>query len=218
MSDTGEDDTGEDNTGEDSGPASSDKLVFLTGAGNNNEAAILRGYLEHHGIYVYVQGEQHRSMLGMVGAYIELRLMVPEDKLAEAQELLELFHAEQDEPVPGAEFRGAYRDEGEDPDDQYDDDVIDKVRLKNTVRRARLFGFVFPGGAHYAARAPVRGMLTTIMAFGSVFLAATQGPAWVAMYLFAVLFDIGSVRGPLFEQELKLARAENKQLAAKTGD
>gem|GEM_PF-5808982 len=86
-----------------------DDLVFLVGAGDLNEAAILRGYLEHHGIYVYVQGEEHRSMLGMLGAYVELRLMVPAASVEDAKEVLELFYSEQ-EDVSGPEFRGTFRD------------------------------------------------------------------------------------------------------------
>jgi hypothetical protein len=72
-------------------PAAAD-LVPLTRCGNNIEASSLRSLLESNGIFCYVQGEQHRSMLGMLGAYIELQLMVRRADLEQARELVESFH------------------------------------------------------------------------------------------------------------------------------
>jgi len=195
-------------------------LVFLASAGSTNEAAILRGYLEHHGIYCFVQGEQHRSMMGMVGAFIELRLMVPEDSIDDAKELLEQFHAAQEESEPGAEFRGTYRDQGSgDEDDQYDEDVINKARLANKVRRARMVGFLWPfGGAHLAAGAYIRALLLAALAIAGIVMGASDTLSWFALWPISVGIDLLSVRGPLFEKELRLAREEQKQLPPKPSD
>ncbi|NOK08946.1 hypothetical protein HNS30_07870 [Corallococcus exercitus] len=40
---------------------------LLTTCGDSSEAALLRGLLEANGIPCIVQGEQHRSMLGVAG-------------------------------------------------------------------------------------------------------------------------------------------------------
>lgn len=197
---------------EDAQRETSSDLVFLTSAGNNNEAAILRGYLEHHGIYAYVQGEQHRSMLGMVGAYIELRVMVPAAELETAQQLLELFHSEQEQSEQGPEFRGTYRDETPADEDRYDEEVIDHARLANEVRRARLIGLVFPfGGGHFAAGAPIRGLFLSALGITGLVLAVTGSAALISLWMLAVVFDLLSVRGPLFEREVRRARGATKR-------
>lgn len=192
------------------------ELVFLVGAANNNEAAILRGYLEHQGIYVYVQGEQHRAMLGMVGAYIELRLMVPAESLDDAKQALELFYSEQ-ENQDGPEFRGAFRDEVVVADeDKYDDEIVDQVRLRQALRRARLAGLAFPiGGAHFAAGAWVRGLVLAALSITSVVLTIAVSPTWILLYVLSVSYDLMSVRGPLFANEVRRARAETAQLPDK---
>jgi hypothetical protein len=52
-------------------------LVHLVSVGSDAEAAILRSYLEEHGIYCYIQGENHRSMLGFLGeaGIVNLRII-----------------------------------------------------------------------------------------------------------------------------------------------
>ncbi|NOJ91847.1 hypothetical protein HMI51_02650 [Corallococcus coralloides] len=50
---------------------------LLTTCGDESEAALVRALLQADNIPCIVQGEQHRSMLGVVGAYIELRVLVP---------------------------------------------------------------------------------------------------------------------------------------------
>ena len=67
--------------------ASEHDLMLLVNVGNNGEASVLRSYLEHHGIHVYIKGENHRSLLGMVGTYIDLGVMVPNFQLEDAQDL-----------------------------------------------------------------------------------------------------------------------------------
>lgn len=61
---------------------------LLTTCGDESEAALVRGLLEANGIPCIVQGEQHRSMLGVAGSFIELRVMVPANELERAHALL----------------------------------------------------------------------------------------------------------------------------------
>lgn len=52
-------------------------LVPLTTCGSAEEASALRALLDAHGIPCVVQGEHHRALLGMLGPYVEVRLLVP---------------------------------------------------------------------------------------------------------------------------------------------
>lgn len=56
----------------------SDDMVVIHTAHDNAEADIIKSILEEEGILVFVQGYNHRSMLGMVGTYIDINIMVPE--------------------------------------------------------------------------------------------------------------------------------------------
>lgn len=68
--------------------ASSD-LVVLKNCGDPAEAATLRSLLDAHGIDCVVQGEQHRSMLGVMGGYIEVNVLVASRDLDRARALLQ---------------------------------------------------------------------------------------------------------------------------------
>ncbi|WP_223635924.1 DUF2007 domain-containing protein [Corallococcus sp. EGB] len=72
---------------------------LLTSCGDQSEAALVRALLEANGIPCVVQGEQHRSMLGVAGTYIDLRVLVPANELARAHELLK--SVPQEEPSGG---------------------------------------------------------------------------------------------------------------------
>lgn len=65
-----------------------DEWLLLTTCENNAEASILRSKLEFEGIDCFVQGEHHRSLLGFLGPYIELRVLVPRADFHRAQEVL----------------------------------------------------------------------------------------------------------------------------------
>lgn len=62
--------------------------VVVRSCRDNAEADLLKSVLADAGIRCVVQGENHRSMLGFLGAYIELRLLVPRDSYEEAKLLL----------------------------------------------------------------------------------------------------------------------------------
>ena len=63
-------------------------LVPLQSCASVEEAAMLRGVLQAHGVPCVVQGEHHRSLLGMLGPYVEVRLLVPAGQLETARRLL----------------------------------------------------------------------------------------------------------------------------------
>src|SRR5688572_10072903 len=75
--------------------AKGDDLVFVATAPDPVMAAAMRGFLEGHGVFCHVQGENHSSILGARGVIlIDLRLLVPERDKEKAIELLEAFVAE----------------------------------------------------------------------------------------------------------------------------
>jgi hypothetical protein len=75
--------------------ATGDDLVFVATAPDPVMAAAMRGFLEGHGVFCHVQGENHSSILGARGVVlIDLRLLVPERDREKALELLEAFTAE----------------------------------------------------------------------------------------------------------------------------
>ncbi|HSP19571.1 MAG TPA: DUF2007 domain-containing protein [Myxococcaceae bacterium] len=63
-------------------------LVPLLSCDSVEEAATYRGVLEAHGVPCVVQGGHHRSLLGMLGSYVEVRLLVPAGREDEALRLL----------------------------------------------------------------------------------------------------------------------------------
>ena len=63
-------------------------LVPLLTCASVEEAATYKGVLDAHGVPCVIQGEHHRSLLGMLGPYVEVRLLVPEGHEAAALRLL----------------------------------------------------------------------------------------------------------------------------------
>jgi hypothetical protein len=72
-------------------------LVPLLTCASVEEAATYKGVLDAHGVPCVIQGEHHRSLLGMLGPYVEVRLLVPEAQQASALQLL------RPTPVPAPE-------------------------------------------------------------------------------------------------------------------
>ena len=58
-------------------PDQHEGLVPVLTCASTEEAATFRGVLEAHGVPCVIQGEHHRSLLGMLGSYVEVRLLVP---------------------------------------------------------------------------------------------------------------------------------------------
>ena len=63
-------------------------LVPLLTCASPEEAATYKGVLDAHGVPCVIQGEHHRALLGMLGPYVEVRLLVPEGHEAAALRLL----------------------------------------------------------------------------------------------------------------------------------
>src|SRR6185369_4102426 len=63
-------------------------LVPLLTCASPEEAATYKGVLDAHGVPCVIQGEHHRALLGMLGPYVEVRLLVPEGREAAALRLL----------------------------------------------------------------------------------------------------------------------------------
>lgn len=63
-------------------------LVPLLSCASVEEAATYKGVLDAHGLPCVIQGEHHRSLLGMLGPYVEVRLLVPAGQEETALRLL----------------------------------------------------------------------------------------------------------------------------------
>lgn len=74
------------------------------------DAEIVASLFESQDIPVLIQGRNHRRMLGFVGGYIELRVLVPKNKESEGIQLLESYHQNRDnldyEPLSDEEQQG----------------------------------------------------------------------------------------------------------------
>ena len=162
-------------------------LVFVAEAGDTAEASVLRSYLEDHGIYVYVQGENHRGLLGQVGAYIALRVMVPAAQAGDARSLIAAFHegVEVEEPP---EFRGAFRDDG--ADDPADDLEAwrGSARRRTAIRAARVFCVMWPaGGGHFVTGAWLGGLALMALTAAGIAGGIARHPA---LFVIAALVPV----------------------------
>ncbi len=63
-------------------------MIKIFRATNQAEADFLKSFLESNGIEVFIQGYHHRSLLGMLGPYVQLDLMVPQENQEEAERLI----------------------------------------------------------------------------------------------------------------------------------
>lgn len=65
-----------------------DTMVVIYTAHDNAEADIIKGALEDEGIRVFIQGYNHRSLLGVVGTYVDINIMVPVQDVEKAMKRL----------------------------------------------------------------------------------------------------------------------------------
>jgi hypothetical protein len=178
-------------------------LVHLVSVGSDAEAAILRSYLEAHGIYCYTQGENHRSMLGFLGPHIELNLMVPEADLDQARLLLQEYEAAA--PEPASEERDEQDEKGDPGGGEIDTGHERRHRALRRLRVARICGLLFPVGlVHLLVGAPVRGVIMMAVCVGAWYMAMSN-PPWALLIPVAIIVDIiGAgqyVHGRLDEQK-----------------
>jgi hypothetical protein len=64
-------------------------LVTLTLAGSHPEALLLKGLLEAEGIPVAIKGESRGTDMGTEAGFAEIQLLVPEEALERARQLLD---------------------------------------------------------------------------------------------------------------------------------
>ncbi len=83
-----------------------DSMVFLTGCDNAIHAASIRSVLEANGIRVFVQGENHASMMGHNQLLIEPRILVPLGQLEVARGLLAALPIQHLDTVGPKDFAG----------------------------------------------------------------------------------------------------------------
>jgi hypothetical protein len=162
-------------------------LVQLVSVGSDAEAVLRRSYLEAHGIYCYIQGENHRSMLGVLGPHIELNLMVPEADLDQARLLLQEYEAGAPEP---ASEEGNEQDEDGPGGDEIDAWHERRHRALRRLRVARICGLLFPLGlVHLLVGASVRGVIMGAVCAGIWYMAMIN-PPWALLIPVAIIVDI----------------------------
>ena len=54
-------------------------------------AGLVKSLLERKGLPCYLRGYYHRALLYFFGPYIEISVLVPEGKIAEAREVIENY-------------------------------------------------------------------------------------------------------------------------------
>jgi hypothetical protein len=184
-------------------------MVLLTECGSNLEASILRSSLEARGIYCFVQGEHHRSLFGAAAPYIALRLLVKQEDLEIARELL----VEQQRGAAEALAAEAGTDEDpDDPDADADADDPHGTRSAEVARRHRVgrLAAIFPsfGAGHHSAGAHGRGFVLGALQVAGLYLAVVGRPTLgLGLALLAILTDFVTVGG-VVPAKPKLPRAK----------
>ena len=67
------------------------QMVCVGVIAHDYEAEIISSLLESHSISFIIQGRNHRRMLGMLGAYIEMRILVEREDEGPARAILEQY-------------------------------------------------------------------------------------------------------------------------------
>ena len=69
----------------------SENLIKIYSPKDNLEADLIKNILEQANIYCFIQNYEQRSMLGVLGSYIDLVIMVPQNQMEEADEIIKEF-------------------------------------------------------------------------------------------------------------------------------
>ena len=158
-------------------------------------AEIARTLLEAEGITAFVSGGDTRAVLPFTGA-VELILMVPSSKAAQARELLDAI--EQAQPVAEAG-----PPEVEDEDEvrakkaEAEADARDPERPSTRLRRvAVVCAFFLPGGANFYARHGILGLTLIFALAACVFSFGAIGFAvgYACVVAADIALGLGSVR------------------------
>lgn len=179
-----------------SGEADPNALVSLVKAETEVDARALCAHLGAHGVEAVIQGEHHRSMLGVLGAYIEPALLVKASELEQARRLVEEYRAAaRAEEDPELEAELAREAEGAAVEAE---DLGIKPRPQEALRRspkragvAILLALV-PGlgCGHFYAGATFRGALLLLAELAGLALGAAGEPAGAILLGGAMLVDL----------------------------
>jgi len=130
------------------------EMIKIYRARDNIEADLVKSLLESHNINAFIQGYSHRGMLGIVGSYIPLDIMVSEEQEEEARRIIQ--EGDFEEEIA----------EGEDSTiTKKGDEIIvgppPKLREKS-LAVAFMLAFIIPGlGNYYAGRHNLGGWILT---------------------------------------------------------
>lgn len=164
-------------------------LVKLTDCHNPIEAGALREYLEANGVFAYVQGENHSSMLGAIGSImIELNVLVTRGDFDEARDLLEAF--QNANPIDDDDF-----DEGDEPVE-----LMPPPRAQLSVRNlgknpvtAAMLGIVPSFGfAHFYTGAFYRGSFLATTEIAGIMLLGTSLMLGISLIATAMFIDVAA--------------------------
>lgn len=197
-----------------------DELVSLCECWDLFEAQAIRASFEARGVFVHVDGEHHRSMIGNVSA-VALRIMVRSSQLELARELaaeilpdLARPDEDDDDEQPGAEHSPlrrppaedlvAYRDDDAATEDD-DDDLPTRPPKKIAVALVVLGLGLAVGTIHIYAERPTQGIGLLAVA-GFAFVAMVGGQSW-ALPLLALVWIVDAVHG------IHLLREHNREIA-----
>ena len=198
-----------------------DELVSICECRDVIEAHAIRASFEARGLFVHIDGEHHRSMLGgMLGSAVALRIMVRSSQLPLARALAaeiipDLFRPEEDDedeeqlggeysPLrrPPAEDLVAYRDDDdeneedgeedeEEEDDEDEEEPADPVKKSLVIPLVMLGLGLSVGTIHLYAEHRSQG-LALMFAAGFGFLAMVSGMRWgVGLVALVWLVDAG---------------------------
>jgi len=162
-------------------------LVSIGTVGSPTEGAMIREYLASHDVLCTVQGEHHRSAVPILGI-VELALLVPRKRAAEAEELLRLFRS-------GAAEEAVDDDDDSGADTERQDDSLEIRRRK---RGARMLGLFLPGLglAHFGVGATVRGLVLLCAWPAAILLRGGMGGAAFALPFFSMMLDVLALPQP----------------------
>ncbi len=131
----------------------SDDLVTIRTMGDAALAEMYRDILEGEGIVAMIPGAQHRSMLGMVGAYVEIPLKVVAEDAQRAAEIIDAIESGVPDADWAKEAEPESGDEDEAQDEAEDEAKEDMFPSRRKLKRIAFFiAFAIPGGAHYYLR------------------------------------------------------------------
>jgi len=210
-------------------------MVILARCSSTMEAAAMQAYLEANGVRVYVQGANHRALIGAIGTYIDLNVMVAEDDLERGRSLLLLYQS-------GARERGRTRRRRSrpappptappaattpvalDPAGPYRSPPVGpqtvpvlEAELAARLRRTRTLAIVPSFGAgHLFAGAPVRALGLAALEMTGV--AVMFGGDWRGALLCAAAAAADFTLAPIVVRERLAQRRRAAQPAALGGD